>query len=58
VFEVLVCCLKGIWMYHYPITQAKAAPNFGNLGHLLSQNDAITSWLMLISTSDCFPHPY
>ncbi len=25
--------------------------------HLWSWNDTITSWLRLISTSDCFPHP-
>jgi hypothetical protein len=27
------------------------------LGHLWSENDAITSWLRLTSTSDWFPHP-
>ncbi len=27
-------------------------------GHLWSGNDAITSWLRLTSTSDCYPHPY
>jgi hypothetical protein len=30
----------------------------GVLGHLLSQNDVITSWLRLTATSNCFPHPY
>ncbi len=32
--------------------------DFGVLGHLLSQNDIITSWLRLPATSNCFPHPY
>jgi hypothetical protein len=58
VFEPLTCCLKGIWEHPYTDTQAKLAKDFGLLGHLWSGNDAITSWLRLISTSDCFPHPY
>ncbi len=53
----------GIWsqghmdapLYHYT---SKVGPRFWNLGHLWSENDAITSWLRLTSTSDCFPHPY
>ncbi len=57
-FEPLTCCLKGIWVHPNTNTQAKLAQDFGLLGHLLSGNDAITSWLRLISTSDCFPHPY
>ena len=32
--------------------------DFGVLGHLWSQNDVIISWLRLIATSNCFPHPY
>ncbi len=32
--------------------------DFGVLGHLLSQNDVIMSWLRLTATSNCFPHPY
>ncbi len=31
---------------------------FGNLGHLCSQNDVITSWLRLTATSNCFLHPH
>ncbi len=31
---------------------------FGDLGHLLSQNDVITSWLRLPSYSSCFSHLY
>jgi hypothetical protein len=57
VFEPLTLCLKGIWEHPYTDTQAKLAQDFGLLGHLWSGNDAITSWLRLISTSDCFPHP-
>jgi hypothetical protein len=57
-FESLTCCLRGIWVHPYTDTQATLAPDFGLLGHLWSGNDAITSWLRLISTSDYFPHPY
>jgi hypothetical protein len=34
VFEPLVCCLKGIWVHPYIVTQAKLAPDLGILGHL------------------------
>jgi hypothetical protein len=55
--ESLVRCLKGMDapLYHYT---SKVGPRFWNLGHLWTENDAITSWLRLASTSDCFPHPY
>jgi len=58
VIEPLVCCLKGIWVHSYTITPARLAPDLGSQGHLWSDNDAITSWLRLISTSDPFMHPY
>jgi hypothetical protein len=58
VFEPLTCCLRGIWVHPYTDTQAKLAQDFGLLAHLWSEHDAIMSWLRLISTSDCFPHPY
>ncbi len=58
VFEPLTCCLRGIWEHPYTNTQTKLAQDFGLLGHLWSKNDAIMSWLRLISTSDCFPHPF
>jgi len=32
--------------------------DFGVLGQLWSQNDAIMSWLRLTATSNSFPHPY
>jgi hypothetical protein len=41
VFEVLVCCLTGIWVHLYFIPPAKVAPDFGILGPLWSGNDAI-----------------
>jgi hypothetical protein len=32
--------------------------DFWVLGHLWSQNNVIMSWLSLMATSNCFPHPY
>ncbi len=58
VSEPLICCRKGIWVHSHTDTQAKFAQAFGLLGHLWSGNDAIISWLRLISTSDHCPHPY
>jgi hypothetical protein len=58
VFEPLVCCLKGIWLHPYTVTPAKLAPDLGSKGHLWSENDAVMSWLRLMSTSDCLIHPY
>ena len=49
VFETLVCCLNGIWVHPYSITPARLAQDLGTRGHLWSENDAITSWLRLIS---------
>ncbi len=49
VFEMLVCCLKGIWVHPYSITLARLAPDLGTQGHLWSENHAMTSWLRLIS---------
>ncbi len=57
VFETLVCCLKGIWLHPYTVTPSKLAPDLGSQVHLRSENDAITSCLRMISTSDCFIHP-
>ena len=58
VFETLLCCLKGIWLHPYTVTLAKFPPDLGIQVHLRSGNDATTSWLRLISTSDHFIHPY
>jgi hypothetical protein len=38
VFEVLVCCLKGIWVHPYIFRPAKLAPDFGLLGPSWSGN--------------------
>jgi hypothetical protein len=51
VFKPLVCCLKGIWLHPYTVTLAKLPPDLGIQVHLRSENDAMTSWLKLISTS-------
>ena len=51
-FEPLECCLKGTWVHPYTVTPAKLAPDFGIWVHLWSENDVITSWFRLISTSD------
>ncbi len=45
-------------MHPYTVTPAKLAPDLGSQGHLWSKNDAIITWLRLMSTSDCFIHPY
>ncbi len=58
VFELLVCCLKGIWVQPYSVTPAKLPPDLGIHVHLRSGNDATMPWLRLISTSDLFIHPY
>ncbi len=58
VFEPLVCCLKGIWLHPYTFTLAKLTQDLGSQGHLWSENDAVASRFRLISTSDCFIHPY
>jgi hypothetical protein len=52
VFETLVSCLKGIWLHPYTVASAKVPPDLGSQVHLRSENDAITSCLRLISTSD------
>jgi hypothetical protein len=58
VFELLVYCLKGMWVHPYAVTPAKMAPDLETLGHLWSEIDANTSWLRLVSTSDHFMHTY
>ncbi len=45
----------GSTLYYYT---GQFGPRFCIFLHLWSENDAITSWLRLISTLDCFPHPY
>ena len=57
VFELMVCCLKGIRVHPFTVTPSKLAPDLEIHVHLSSGNDAITSWLRLISTSNHFIHP-
>ena len=56
-FELLICCLKGMWVHPSTVTAAKLAPEFGVQVHLRSENDVILSWLRPISTSNHFIHP-
>jgi hypothetical protein len=58
VFELLVCCLKGIWVQPYSVTLAESPQDLGIQVHLRSGNDATMSQLRLISISDHFIHPY
>ncbi len=34
-FEPLFCCLKGLWVHRYTVTQAKLGPRFWNFGSLV-----------------------
>ena len=58
VFEPLICYLKGIWVHLHAVTLAKFAPDLRFVGHMWSENDAITSWMRLIFASDCFQNPH
>jgi hypothetical protein len=58
VIMTLVCCLKGIWFHPYTFTLAKLPPDLGIQVDLRSGNEAITSYLGLISTSNHSIHPY
>ena len=58
VFDPLLCCLRGMWAHPYTIPPAKLAPDLELLGCLWSGNDAITSCVRLIYTSDHIVHPY
>ena len=54
VFEHIDMLSKGIQLQ--PYTPTVLGSDFGLLrGHISSQNDAITSWLRLTATSNCFP---
>jgi hypothetical protein len=48
----------GIQYQTYIVIPNLLGSYFGVLGHLWSQNDVIMSWLRLMATSNCFPHPY
>jgi len=60
---------KTVWAYWYAVhgdtlaalhsyTPTLIGSDFVVLGHLLSWNDVITSWLRLTATSNCVLHPY
>jgi hypothetical protein len=57
VFELFDMLSIGIWLQPYTVIPTQLGSDFGVLGHLWSQNDVITSGLMLTATSNCFPHP-
>jgi hypothetical protein len=57
VFDPFVCSLKDIYLHPYTVTPAKLTPDLGSQGHFCSENNAIMSWLRLMSTSDHFIHP-
>ncbi len=57
-FEHIDMLSIDIWQQPYTVIPTFLGSDFGVLGHQWSQNDMIISWLRLIATSNCFPHPY
>ena len=51
VFESLLWCLKGIWLHPYTVTPSKLLPDLGSQVHLRSENDAIMSWVRLVTST-------
>ncbi len=47
----------GIQYQPYTVIPTLLGSDFGVLGHLWSQNDVITSVLILTATSNCLPPP-
>ena len=47
----------GIWQQPQSDISTLLGSFVGVLGHLWNQNDVIMSWLRVIATSNCFPHP-
>ncbi len=58
VFEHNDMLSMGIQYQPYIVISTLLGSDLGALGHLLSQNDVIMSWLRLTATLNCFPHPY
>ncbi len=58
VIEHIDMLSMGIWYQPYTVIPTLLGSDFGDLGHLWSQNDVIMSWMRLTATSNCFPHPY
>jgi hypothetical protein len=57
VFEHIDMLSIGVWLQPYTGIPTLLGSAFGVLGHLWSQNDVITSGLMLTAISNCFPPP-
>ncbi len=57
VFEHIDMLSIGIWHQPYTVLPILLGADFWVLGHLWSQNNVIMSWLRLMATSNCFPHP-
>jgi hypothetical protein len=58
VIEHIDMLSMGIQYLPYTVIPTLLRSDFGDLGHLESQNDVIMSWLRLTATSNCFPYPY
>jgi hypothetical protein len=58
VFEHIAMLSMGIQYQPYTVIVTLLGSYFGALGHLWSQSDVIMSWLRLVATSNCVPHPY
>jgi hypothetical protein len=58
VFEHIDVLSKGIQLQLYEVLPTLLGSDFGVLGHMSIQNDAITSWLRLTATSKNFSHPH
>jgi hypothetical protein len=57
VFELIDMLSIGIWLQPYTVILTLLGSDFGVLGHLWSQNDVITSGLVMTATSNCFLPP-
>ncbi len=57
VFDHIDMLSMAIQYQPYTVIPTLLGSDFGVPGHLWSQNDVIMSWLMLTTTSNCFPHP-
>jgi len=57
-FEHINRLYIGILLQPYTVIPTILDSDYGVLGHLLSRNDIITSWLRLTATSNCFLHPH
>ncbi len=58
VFEHIDMLFQGIQLQPYTVIPILLGSDFGDLGHMSSRKDAITSWLRPTATSNHFPHPY